>query len=151
MRWYLKFFPTGLKTYFICGRVSPALNPVEPKPSIIGSGKNLVLHTDAINEMAQVSFRYGNRQAELFIYRGVPLNFRHNVLSHFLRYPLTWAAKVAAPLFRLSLNLNMEIRNKTETIGEKVVNVQLKMLFQTELSPTLLNPPRRSIPCFQII
>ena len=46
---------SGLKTYFICGRVSPALNPVESKPSMIGSGKNLVLHTDAINEMAQVS------------------------------------------------------------------------------------------------
>ena len=48
-------FISGLKTYFICGRVSPALNPVESKPSMIGSGKNLVLHTDAINEMAQVS------------------------------------------------------------------------------------------------
>jgi len=46
----------GLKTYFICGRVSPALNPVESKPSMIGSGKNLVLHTDAINEMAQAQY-----------------------------------------------------------------------------------------------
>ena len=46
-----------MKTYFICGRVSPSLNPVEIKPSMIGTGKNLVLHTDAINEMAQVSDR----------------------------------------------------------------------------------------------
>ena len=50
---HVKITFSGLKTYFICGRVSPEINPIKtrPEPASISASKptNLVLQTDAIN------------------------------------------------------------------------------------------------------
>ena len=52
------FYISGLKTYFICGRVSPDINPIKTRPEgpvPVTKTSTFVLQTDIINEANQVS------------------------------------------------------------------------------------------------
>ena len=50
---YVNYLLSGLKTYFICGRVAPDINPIKTRPEgpvAVMKTSTFVLQTDMINE-----------------------------------------------------------------------------------------------------